>query len=543
MAATLLPGDIIFNEYVSTNVSSSNGNDFFELLVLKDGADLRGLRVSDNELQATGLLNNNESVFVFGQDSFLSNVPKGTTIAVWTLAAGVTTDTIVSAISGDWKLVLAPGTGVTTSIDGLGGSVNTGLSTTAEALYLYLPGPDGTSAGTDNIYLDFISFGNYGGVAPTGMNTQLATTTVNAYYTGNTAAGADVVANWTPLTLTQPWSPSPTGATPGDANPGQDLSALRVVTPLVIQPVLNHRLGDFSNDGKADIPLRLGSDGSVGTLLMDGTTFLPTSGNFACIDPAWKAISIADFGGDTKADMLFRHTDGRLLMWQMDGTVITPNSGVFATLGAEWTVIATGDFNGDGKDDIVSSKFDGLDHTLLMWQMDGTTITPNSGAFATFYDPDTSNYAQRTFVGDFNGDGKDDFLFQNSGNQLLMWQMDGTTILADSGVFATLPTGWKVNGTGDFNGDGKDDILFRRDDGALIIWEMNGTSISSSTGVISIIDTAFEVKGIGDFNGDNTDNILMSKSDGALLMLQMQNSAITPNSGGFASIGTDWTII
>ena len=40
----------------------------------------------------------------------------------------------------------------------IGGSLNAGLSTSGDALYLYLPGPDGTSAGSDNVYLDFISW-------------------------------------------------------------------------------------------------------------------------------------------------------------------------------------------------------------------------------------------------------------------------------------------------------------------------------------------------------------------------------------------------
>ena len=153
-STTPVAGDIIFNEFSADN--DANGNDFFELLVLTDNLDLRGLRVSDNEV--TGVtLNNNESVFVFGTDAYLNNVPKGTLIAVWTLSTGVTTDTSTNPASGDWKMVLAPGTGVTTGVDGLGGSVNTGLSTSGEALYLYLPGPDGNSAGTDNIYLDYIS--------------------------------------------------------------------------------------------------------------------------------------------------------------------------------------------------------------------------------------------------------------------------------------------------------------------------------------------------------------------------------------------------
>jgi predicted extracellular nuclease len=211
-------GSIIINEYSADN--DGNNNDFFELLVLTDGLDLRGLRVSDNEL-VSGTLNNNESVFVFGQDAFLNNVPRGTTIAVWTATAGVTPDTTTNPAASDWKMVLVPGTGFTLDTDGLGGAVNPGLSTGGEALYVYLPGPDGNSAGTDNIYLDFVSYEGDAGDPPSGLvDLNLADPADNAYYTGNTASGNDTASNWV--------KSADLGAqTPGDPNPTQDLSPLR----------------------------------------------------------------------------------------------------------------------------------------------------------------------------------------------------------------------------------------------------------------------------------------------------------------------------
>jgi hypothetical protein len=216
-------GDIIINEYAADNDASDN--DFIELLVITDNLDLRGLRFSDNELVG-GTLNTGEAVFVFGTDAFLSSVPKGTTIALYSTIAGVTTDTVASAASGDWKMILAPGTGYTISADGLGGTINPGFANGGEALYLYLPGADGTSAGTDNIYLDFVSFENDGGEAPAGLvDLNLPAVADNAYYRGNTAAGNDTAANWT----TYDFPPAaPNVPTPGDANPSQDLSNIRI---------------------------------------------------------------------------------------------------------------------------------------------------------------------------------------------------------------------------------------------------------------------------------------------------------------------------
>lgn len=264
---TLFPGDVIFNEYASDN--DADGNDFFELLVLKDNADLRGLRVSDNEL-VSGVLNNNESVFIFGNNAYLNNVPKGTIIAVWTTTDGVTTDITTNPATADWKMVLAPGTGVTASVDGLGGTLNTGLSTGGEALYLYLPGPNGNSSGSDNIYLDFVSFESDGGDAPAGL-TDLNLTSVadNAFYTGNTAAGNDVAANWTK------YDDIPNAnATPGEPNPGQDLSGIRMGPAPTIS----------ENTASPFVNLPATSTGSVSGVLSDPTDPAQTLGIDFTID-------------------------------------------------------------------------------------------------------------------------------------------------------------------------------------------------------------------------------------------------------------------
>jgi hypothetical protein len=222
LAISITPaaGDVVFNEYASDNNPSDN--DFFELLVLGDGVDLRGLRVSDNEL-VKGTLNNGESVFVFGNDSYLAKVPRGTVIAVWTMAASVTTDTVVNPAARDWKMVLAPGTGVEMGADGLGGATNAGLSNGGDALYLYLPGADGSSAGTDNVYLDFISWEDDQAAAPTGVaDLHLSSVADNAYYTANSAGGNDAPGAW----VRYDGAPN-ANTTPGDSNPKQDLNNLR----------------------------------------------------------------------------------------------------------------------------------------------------------------------------------------------------------------------------------------------------------------------------------------------------------------------------
>lgn len=226
-------GSVVVNEYNAINAPV--GHDYFELLVTVD-SDLRGLRVTDNEV-VSGLVNQGESVFVFSQDSFLESVGAGTTITVWT-SPGVTTDTVVNPATNDQSMTLAPGVGLSVGVDGLGGAVVTGLQTTGDGLYVYLPGPDGTSAGSDNVYLDFVSWEDDGGEAPQGMaDLNLPAQSDAAYSIGGcSSTGNDGATNWVRHGSAFDKTPS----TPGTVNPKQDLSGCKKLpsnpTPPVVQP-------------------------------------------------------------------------------------------------------------------------------------------------------------------------------------------------------------------------------------------------------------------------------------------------------------------
>ena len=66
-------------------------------------------------------------------------------------------------------------------------------------------------------------------------------------------------------------------------------------------------------------------------------------------------------------------------------------------------------------------------------------------------------------VGDFNGDGKADILWQQSSTGITMMQtMNGTAVVA-SYLINSNPD-WSIAGVGDFDGDGKADILEARVD-------------------------------------------------------------------------------
>jgi hypothetical protein len=143
---------------------------------------------------------------------------------------------------------------------------------------------------------------------------------------------------------------------------------------------------------------------------------------------------------------------------------------------SKWEVKGVGDFNGDGKADVLWQ--DTVSGWTLIWFMDGATKTstgvPKTSAGAPAQMGDTAWQIKQ--VGDFNGDGKADVLWHHAGSgQTLIWLMDGATIISVGVPGVVSDPNWQVKGVGDFNGDGKADVLWHHaTSGQTAIWLMDG---------------------------------------------------------------------
>lgn len=112
--------------------------------------------------------------------------------------------------------------------------------------------------------------------------------------------------------------------------------------------------------------------------------------------------------------------------------------------------------------------------------MNGTTVSSTAGL-------GTVPLAWRLVrLCDFNGDGRQDFLWRHGDGTLAIWLLNGASVIG-TGNLGVVPTDWRIVGCGDFNGDGRSDILWRNiaslPNWGLAIWFMNGTAISSSAGL------------------------------------------------------------
>jgi ELWxxDGT repeat protein len=315
-----------------------------------------------------------------------------------------------------------------------------------------------------------------------------------------------------------------------------DTNALIGFTP---QPAAD----DFNGDHLSDLLWRNTSGALAGWSMNGGSivsgSSLTSGGAVVAPDSSWSVAGISDFNGDGNADLLWRATDGTVASWTMNGSVITSSNvvslgGVAVKPDASWSIAGTGDFDGDSRADILWRNTGG---SLVLWTMNGGTIMSSSAVTAggAAVTPDASWSVAG--VGDFNGDNRRDILWRNASGEVTAWFMNGATIsgsadLTSGGAAVRPDASWSVAGIGDFDHDGNSDILWRNSSGALSEWLMNGSTIAgggaiTSGGVAVTPDATWHIVEIGDFNSDGSSDILWRNDNGALSEWLMNGTTIS----------------
>ena len=242
------------------------------------------------------------------------------------------------------------------------------------------------------------------------------------------------------------------------------------------------------------------------------------------------ASQLGDFNGDGRSDLLFRRTDGQLLLYELNGfQVLAAN--LLGVVGIDLRIVGVADFNGDGTADIlVRRASDGL---LFLYLMNGHQITAAQAVGVV--GPDW----ELVGVGDVNGDGKADILFRRSGDGMLaLYLMNGFQVVAAQAL-GTVGLEWRVQGLRDFDGDGKADILLRRtSDGMLLLYRMTGFQVAAAQ-LLGAVGPDWSLVGVGDVNGDGRADILFRRGDGTLSLYLMNGFQLLA-AQLIGTVGTEW---
>jgi len=255
-------------------------------------------------------------------------------------------------------------------------------------------------------------------------------------------------------------------------------------------------VGDYNGDGKVDLLWRNNSTGEVDVWnSTSASTVGFTTSTLAEVPTVWALQqSAADFNGDGLADLVWRNTStGELDLWSSKGnaseTYTTQSLGVIPLV---WSPQEFGDFNGDGRADIIwrNSSTNEVD----VWSSKvGTGVAFNTqdlGVIPTVW--------LMQGVGDFNGNGNDGLVWRNTSNgEVDIWTFTGnSTLSVATQEVAVVPTNWNLVAVGDYNGDGKADLLWQNaSNGEIDVWLSNsGAGVSFTFHELSVVPAAWHVE-------------------------------------------------
>jgi YVTN family beta-propeller protein len=225
---------------------------------------------------------------------------------------------------------------------------------------------------------------------------------------------------------------------------------------------------DFNLDGKPDYVLYNASTRQTVVWYLNnnmriGGAYGPT------LPVGWVVADVADFNRDGRPDYtLFNASTCQTGIWYLSGVngVTFIGSAWGPTLLAGWTLVATGDFNNDGKPDFV--LYNASTRQTAVWYLN------NNMHIGAAYGPSIPAPWSLAGIADFNVDRKPDYLlFNPSTHNSVIWYLSGTTRIG-SAFGPTIAAGYTLTGTADFNREVKPDYaLFNASTRQSLIWYLN----------------------------------------------------------------------
>lgn len=222
-------------------------------------------------------------------------------------------------------------------------------------------------------------------------------------------------------------------------------------------------------------------------------------------------------------------TTGQIETWHMTGiNVIDSRQVDLASTDTHWKIVGTGDMNGDGSPDIVWRH--NTEGWLAYWFLQNNHVIA-TGLLSINRNADL-NWTIKG-LGDVNGDGKADLIWQNTNGSIAVWTMSGATVLGTS-FFSISTTGdpnWQISAIADLNRDGYKDLIFRHiGTGTLAVWYVVGNTITriNYLSISQQPDINWQIKAAGDIDGSGVPKIIWRhQTQGWVAAWTMNDSTVT----------------
>jgi hypothetical protein len=247
----------------------------------------------------------------------------------------------------------------------------------------------------------------------------------------------------------------------------------------------------------------------------------------------WRAEAVGDLNRDGFNDVIYRNTTNGeqtafIAFLGEGGRIIGQdfvkfnNTALSIADNANWQIKGLSDMNGDGALDIIWHNV--AQDSTAIWYLPGTAstnlvtaafVTRPGGAAAKLNAPGT----RLVGVGDFDGDGKAEFLYRdNLNDRTTLWKLNGSEVIQEQVLLATGQAGWDIKLVADFNNDGRADIAWqntRLDSSATWLTAPATTTVgpianSPAAGYFLPKPGAnWSFEAAADFNNDGTNDIVL----------------------------------